>query len=1219
MMLDLIFQLLLLLLPNPITASRPIDGVVTSTFDALSNDPFGNGVGSTEYQKQQFWCYPFDFLYGNNVATMTPKNWNMGVYAIVPDSELLSSTYIAAPAWGHGQRQTLYYDATSLMLGQLFSIKLNWGYQNIGLSSNDKYSFCYAYSTAGICQCHANWVAPTAIRQTCSKPTTGDRLCITKDSLGVCILCMPGYELGSDNICQSHDFCIDSQRYCKYSKVPIICNTGYWPSSDLSKCHSDLTDKDYKASYCLYHVVQFDGQTGGCFMCSEGYVVSYDGMSCEQPIYSLTSSYLECRIFEDATKESCRQCKPNSWAGYNDTAQANRNTLCTSLNNWVYYRIRLKLADPTATTDSGKGMFEMSIDASDHNCTTVGQEIYVGSSFIKECGFKSSEFLYYNYTINFTASYFEGISKCSLNLADLPNISFGWSDTDTSSVTNKTVPNWSNIWAMKIDAKFYANILNPYTSGYNATFFKQQFPILGLQEAFYIFDFYYTPSNTYWNDVIYPNWLANNYVYRIYQDNANWFCPRNCYMCNEAYYVENTGVFLGNKCIHCYDNFLLDYLGICRCMKYSYVNNYSAWQYGPVTFNTVSASNVDLKGYALNTDNCYKGDDLIINNCGYCLRAWMKHIGDDSIYLQVSSIIPHTYLGRDGFNITIIITGKHDDEHVYETCMDELKVYMGITLNENSQPFAPYFIWKEASPYPLRRGTNTFVTWVTGDTSTALPSINFPYSMLTMYYHIIVGVDIYKDNSIGCGNPVNTSASISQYQNCHSFADEICQCFPMVISYNKMFQSCSVLEVDNAMELCLEADFYFIECTQCVPGYKLVIDYQSFFPDRCMTSIDQYNVPGCYMAKCEGGCDKFCDKIITQDEECLDSCLVCDENYWPSSTVSGTCTQDTNDVSLYKTNCKNHRITGVCYICDLGYVLNSDGTDCIVPQTDEPSKLAACRQFNDTLANACYECQPGFYQMDRWKNSYCMNSRYPFNFELSSKFIYGFAVFDDENYNEPSSKIMFNITAMIEGTPTSWLCNGCQIEQVVTFDNNNATYLKICWDQGCTSQLNSYRVKSNDTVYVQFASLTKQNIWNTTTFTTPNCLHVQTIQYEIPFLSSQCSVVQSIYGTGINGWQATINFEKIYNEPNMPSAVHFKQDQPTDDTVLSKQNQNIRFTLVIQNDYEIWTWTQQWNFNGGFLCVMNILVPSVISTIMLGVCGITVTNILKKMGIVKSR
>jgi hypothetical protein len=62
----------------------------------------------------------------------------------------------------------------------------------------------------------------------------------------------------------------------------------------------------------------------------------------------------------------------------------------------------------------------------------------------------------------------------------------------------------------------------------------------------------------------------------------------------------------------------------------------------------------------------------------------------------------------------------------------------------------------------------------------------------------------------------------------------------------------------------------------------------------------------------------------------------------------------------------------------------------------------------------------------------------------------------------------FTIDSMIDTSPN--ICYGCELVHVNTFDKNRATYVKICEDPECEAYKNTYRVKLNDTIYVQFAS-----------------------------------------------------------------------------------------------------------------------------------------------------
>lgn len=395
-------------------------------------------------------------------------------------------------------------------------------------------------------------------------------------------------------------------------------------------------------------------------------------------------------------------------------------------------------------------------------------------------------------------------------------------------------------------------------------------------------------------------------------------------------------------------------------------------------------------------------------------------------------------------------------------------------------------------------------------------------------------------------------------------------------------------------------------CTLCIPDYKLVRNL-----NQCMTFKQECQSTGCLACYCDGSCDKDCDSPEDKSGKCTEGCLICDENYWPSSVTANTCTQDTSDVSLQLANCLQHRTTGVCYKCKINYVLAFDESNCLQINYVYPLKLIDCRIFASTLQDSCAECIPGYYQKDPINNSFCSLLDGGTNFEVASKYLTGFAPQNYNLWNLPSYEISYELQQMLDTSAADITCHGCLIYNDWRFSENRATYLKICWDRKCLAQLNNFRVDHDAIIYVQFAALTTHNIFQTEQpLNDPLCQYYQTRETMIIFPQNECKVESATYGTGIAGYQITIN-QKAINSSTSERYTSIIRYQIT--LNYSMYSLNSSFTQVSNNIYRAWTFQQWWDFYGGFIFVMNILVPTFTSLIFIGVCMWNIRNIYRKI------
>jgi hypothetical protein len=102
-------------------------------------------------------------------------------------------------------------------------------------------------------------------------------------------------------------------------------------------------------------------------------------------------------------------------------------------------------------------------------------------------------------------------------------------------------------------------------------------------------------------------------------------------------------------------------------------------------------------------------------------------------------------------------------------------------------------------------------------------------------------------------------------------------------------------------------------------------------------------------------------------------------------------------------------------------------------------------------------------------------------------------------------------------TSPKGICIGCEIQYTAAnYFSGNTTYLKLCSDEECLNQLETYRldVEVNEFIYVQFAPLNYQN-----TIANPRvmpksvgCYYNYGPGYEEQFEELLCNVTSKIYG-----------------------------------------------------------------------------------------------------------
>ena len=619
----------------------------------------------------------------------------------------------------------------------------------------------------------------------------------------------------------------------------------------------------------------------------------------------------------------------------------------------------------------------------------------------------------------------------------------------------------------------------------------------------------------------------------------------------------------------------------------------------------------------------------MVNNCGYCLRSWRKLVTESNISLEIKKITADTINGENGFFVDIHLIGYKLPANIYNECYSTLKIHIGMYQDQTFLRFSGYLLWIRETQESINEATYEFKTWVSGTESQLMMTLNFPNNYLIMYYRVVIGVDIYEHNYKTCGVTAVTQPDIiATYKYCKSFKNGVCQCFPLMVPVKYPYTECTeMVEPEyywkGGFQNCIEkkdTNQIMTYCELCVPGYKLVMPHSFQFGH--MRPFCK-NVPNdcpenCYMCGCTGGCNEICGHFIFTPNKCTTICLVCNEGFWPVPDLSGSttniCSNTSGDTTLKKADCKYHRISGECYQCIDYFVLSYDKTTCAYPTYVFPERLYNCRVYEDTNHDSCYECKADYYQLDTVRNSYCYFAQYPLNFVLATKYLIGFAKLDWLRFNIPAQQLSYDLTALIEATPANLTCNGCNIEQGLDFVYNNATYFKLCWTEDCSQQLVSFRVNHDSIVYAQFAALIYQNIWNTTNpLSNALCYNVDSSSLEIQWNQAQCLVTETVYGSGIKGFLAKLNFTEISKRPGIPAKVDFKQLIPYLSGDVTLKNQEIFFTLVIQGDFKVWTQNDWWNFYGGFVTVMNFIIPLVVTLMMFCVCGISIRNLYQKL------
>ena len=851
----------------------------------------------------------------------------------------------------------------------------------------------------------------------------------------------------------------------------------------------------------------------------------------------------------------------------------------------------------------------------DDSCYQEQEVLLFGTTKSKICKSVINQYLTYNFNSTYEISNeYWAIAKCERTNYN----EWIW------NTYMDTIDNLSRIYMIKINMLFFAEVNNPYGAR-NNTFFEQQFPRQGIQEIFYSLDFkfhdYADPndSDNFWDNYIGPTIINEEFAYQLYGIQSSLFCSQNCLYCNNVYYSENDDEKIGAECLICHPNYQLSKSGECICIRYSFQNNYIGWGLKQLA---LSANSFDAE-HGADTytvyESCYSVDKMIQNNCGYCFRAWRDIISDSQTILNVEKIVMNTPndKGENGVTLTVKLLGAQLPAEIADGCKNQLKLWIGqFLLSERSYiNLSPMIIWQNDTEDYINSVTYEFVFWLDASTAAFMSSVDWNNNVLVLYYKISLGISIYDHNTVGCGwTPDN--ALNSPYQYCYSFIRGICQCFPFMDQVTQYFQKCDTLKTDNSVLYCIEQIrnpvTNYLECNLCIRGYKLVIsdNYRTKF---CKTIFDPCELKSCYMCGCEGNCDQYCFSITLGNANiCKEKCLVCAENYWPDSTLDA-CVQNQADTTNKIANCKYHRATTQeCYQCDTLYVVSSvDGTCVEINlRPRELVRMTYCRIFNDTSNNACLECQAGYEQMDIIGNAYCQQGSEYTNFELASKFLIAAAIFRDEDINFENERISYNVQTIIESTPSFIICPSCQIDVESNMMTNKATFQRLCADKDCLQQLSSFRIGANDTIYVQYAPLNIQNIYNWSSPITTTCGYILSDSLTMDFGESQCATTPAIHGNNVDGYLSAINITEIMKIQGIANTLKFKLEIIFDDETL---NQSFGFIQVVQNNFVPWTIEDWWNFYGGIVFILNIAVPMVTSIILIVICGMTVKNIKDKM------
>jgi len=172
-----------------------------------------------------------------------------------------------------------------------------------------------------------------------------------------------------------------------------------------------------------------------------------------------------------------------------------------------------------------------------------------------------------------------------------------------------------------------------------------------------------------------------------------------------------------------------------------------------------------------------------------------------------------------------------------------------------------------------------------------------------------------------------SSITLVPYTYCKSYdASGICDCWPDYLKPLVTRNECRTeIETTNPkFKNCVETgENEELEkvCKLCKPGYFLELDGSCTCDNLTTHETGQCNNDHCFAAF--KGC-RHCNRSPCTSASCKvlrRACTICSEVY-------ATCKIQNTDLQPMIANCKYHKIPSGCYQCNIGYILDAQGTSC---------------------------------------------------------------------------------------------------------------------------------------------------------------------------------------------------------------------------------------------------------------------------------------------------